>query len=134
MSKLSIIVFSGTDDKMIPLGVIAQGAAAMGFDVRVFVTGWALLKFVKRQSPPVWPKEFESMVPALARGLQENKVPSWVDMLREAKNMGARIYACSMMSQIMGLKKDDFDPSLVDDIVGVATFLQEAEGGQIIFI
>ncbi len=134
MSKLSIIVFSGTEDRLIPLGVIAQGAAAMGFDVRVFVTGWALLRFLRRPAQPTWPKEFEHMVPALAKGLESVNAPSWVEMLRQARSMGAKVYACSMMAQVMGIKKEDFDPSLVDDVVGVATFLQEAEGGQVLFI
>ena len=134
MSKLSIIVFSGTEDKLLPVGVISQGAAAMGFEVRIFVTGWALLRFLKKPAQPTWPKEFEGMVPALARGLESVKAPSWMDMIRQAKSMGARVYACSLMAQVMGLKKEDFDPSLVDDVVGVATFLQDAEGGQILFV
>jgi peroxiredoxin family protein len=33
----------------------------------------------------------------------------------------------------MGLKKADFN-DLVDDVVGAATFLQAAEGGQTLFI
>jgi Uncharacterized conserved protein len=45
LSRLSIILYSGTDDKLIPVGVIAQGAAALGMDVQIFVTGWALTKF-----------------------------------------------------------------------------------------
>ncbi|MGC9112446.1 DsrE/DsrF/DrsH-like family protein [Acidilobus sp.] len=134
LSKLSIIVFSGTEDKLIPLGVVSQGAAALGYEVRVFVTGWAMLRFLRKPAQPTWPKEFEAMVPQLAKGMQMNNVPSWLDMLKEAKNLGAKIYACSMMAQVMGLKKEDFDPSLIDDVVGVATFLQEAEGGQVIFI
>jgi peroxiredoxin family protein len=134
LSKLSIIVYSGTEDKLIPVGVIAQGAAALGYEVQIFVTGWALLRFLKKSAQPTWPKEFESMVPALAKGMQANRVPSWVDMLKEAKSMGTKVYACSMMASVMGLKKEDFDPSLVDDVVGVATFLQEAEGGQMLFI
>ncbi|MGC9072149.1 MAG: DsrE/DsrF/DrsH-like family protein [Acidilobus sp.] len=134
MSKLSIIVFSGTEDKLIPLGVIAQGAAAMGYEVRVFVTGWALLRFLKNPAQPTWPKEFEHLVPSLAKGMESIKAPSWVDMLKQAKSMGAKVYACSMMAQVMGLKKEDFNPELVDDVVGVATFLQESEGGQMLFI
>ena len=134
MAKISMIVFSGTEDKMIPVGVIAQAAAALGYDVRIFVTGWAMLRFLKNSRPPTWPKEFEQMVPALAQGMQSAKVPSWVDMLKEAKSMGAKIYVCSMMASVMGLRKEDFDPALVDDIVGVTTFLQEAEGGQVLFI
>ncbi|MCG2896880.1 MAG: DsrE/DsrF/DrsH-like family protein [Acidilobus sp.] len=133
-SKLSIIVFSGTEDKFIPVGVISQAAAALGFEVRIFVTGWAMLRFLKKAAQPTWPKEFESMVPALMNGMKSINAPSWVDMIKQAKAMGAKVYVCSMMAQVMGLKKEDFDPELVDDIVGVTTFLQEAEGGQVLFI
>jgi peroxiredoxin family protein len=48
--------------------------------------------------------------------------------------MGAKIYVCSMMSQAAGLRKEDFDSSLVDDVVGVAAFLEMVEGGQVLFI
>jgi len=54
-------------------------------------------------------------------------------MLRQAKEMGARVYACSMMASVMGLAKADFN-DLVDDIVGAAAFLQMAENGQTLFI
>ncbi len=134
VARLSIIVFSGTEDKLIPLGVISQAAAALGYEVKIFATGWALLRLLKRPAEPTWPKEFESMVPALAKGMQAANVPSWVEMLKQAKSMGAKVYACSMMAQVMGLKKEDFDPALVDDVVGVTTFLTEAEGGQVLFI
>jgi peroxiredoxin family protein len=39
-----------------------------------------------------------------------------------------------MMSEAAGLKKEDFDPSIVDDVVGVTTFLEMAKGGQVLFI
>ncbi|MFP3241947.1 DsrE/DsrF/DrsH-like family protein [Caldisphaera sp.] len=133
LSRLSIILYSGTDDKLIPVGVIAQGAAALGMDVQIFVTGWALTKFTKKQSNPVWPKEFENMVPMLMEGMKKNNAPSWVEMVKEAKSMGAKVYACSLMASVMGLKKEDFN-ELIDDVVGVATFLQQAEGGQTLFI
>ena len=133
MGKLSIILYSGTEDKLIPVGVIGQGAAALGMDVQIFVTGWAMMRFTKKASEPVWPKEFEHMVPALIEGMKKANAPSWMEMLKEAKSMGAKIYVCSLMATIMGLKKEDFN-DLVDDIVGVATFLQNAEGGQVIFI
>ncbi|MGC8566674.1 MAG: DsrE/DsrF/DrsH-like family protein [Caldisphaera sp.] len=133
MSKFSIILFSGTDDKLIPVGVLAQGAAALGMDVQVFVTGWALMKFTKKGSNVVFPKEFEQMAPVLMEGMKKANAPTWVDMLKEAKSMGAKVYACSLMASVMGLKKEDFN-DLVDDVVGVATFLQNAEGGQTIFI
>lgn len=131
--KFSIIMFSGTADKFIPLGVLSQAGAAMGMDVEVFVTGFALLGFMKEKQQIPFPEEFKGMAPKLEEGMQKSNVPSWYDMLKEAKGMGAHVYACSMMTGVMGLTKDTLDP-IVDDIVGAATFMQKSEGGQTIFI
>ena len=54
-------------------------------------------------------------------------------MPRQAKELGAKVYACSMMAGVMGLTKADFN-DLVDDVAGAATFLQAADGGQTLFI
>lgn len=132
-NKLSIVMFSGTADKFIPLGVLTQAAAAMGMEVNVFVTGFALHGFTKEPHDLPFPSEFAAMAPALAQGMQGAHVAPWDTMVRQAKEMGARIYACSMMSEVMGLKRDDFN-DLVDDIVGAATFLETAERGQTFFI
>lgn len=131
--KVSIIMFSGTADKFIPLGVISQAAAAMGMQVNIFVTGFALLGFTKQPHDLPFPAEFAEMAPALARGLQASRVAPWDAMLRQAKELGARVYACSMMAGVMGLGKGDFN-DLIDDVVGAATFLQAAEQGQTLFI
>jgi len=54
-------------------------------------------------------------------------------MLREAKKMGkVRIVACSLVADMVGLKKDDFDPTLVDDVAGGATFLAEAATSDVV--
>lgn len=132
-NKLSIIMFGGTADKFIPLGVLTQAGAAMGMEVNVFVTGFALLAFTKEHHHLPFPAEFQTMAPALAKGMEECHVSSWDTMLRQARELGASVYACSMMSGVMGLKKEDFN-DLVDDIVGAATFLHTAEGGETIFI
>ena len=131
--KLSIIIFSGTADKFIPLGVLAQAAAAMEMQVNVFVTGFALLGFTKKPRDLPFPSEFAPMAPALAKGMQAKNVPSWDAMLRQAKELGAKVYACSMMAEVMGLGKGDLN-DLVDDVVGAATFLEKAERGQTLFI
>lgn len=132
-SKLSIIAFSGTTDKLLSVGVLSQAAAAMGSEVRIFVTFWGLLSFTKGPKNMVLPKEFEQMGPALMEGMKRDNVKSWYDMIKEAKELGAKVYACSMACGVMNIKKEDLDP-IVDDMVGAATFLQEAEGGQTLFI
>lgn len=89
--KLSIIMFSGTADKFIPLGVLAQAAAAMDVDVNIFVTGFALRGFTKQHQDLPFPAEFAAMAPALQKGMQQSNVPSWDTMLREAKELGAKV-------------------------------------------
>ena len=131
--KISIIMFSGTADKFIPLGVLAQAAAAMEMQVNIFVTGFALLGFTKKPHDLPFPAEFASMAPALAQGMKAARVGPWDAMLRQAKELGAKIYACSMMADVMGLKKADFN-DLIDDVVGAATFLEGLEHGQTLFI
>jgi len=131
--KLSIVMFSGTADKFIPLGVLTQAAAAMGMEVQVFVTGWALHAFTKEHHDLPFPAEFAAMAPALAQGMEATNVASWDTMLRQAKEMGAKVHACSMMSGVMGLGLDDFN-DLVDDMVGAASFVQMAEHGETLFI
>ena len=133
MSKLSIVIFSGTGDKLLSAGVLSQAAAAMGTEVEVFVTFWGLLSFTKGEKKMIMPKEFEAMGPALMEGMKREHVKSWYEMLKEAKEFGAKIYACSMAAGVMNIKREDLDP-IVDDMVGAAKFLADAEGGQMLFI
>ncbi|MEM0149886.1 MAG: DsrE/DsrF/DrsH-like family protein [Candidatus Micrarchaeaceae archaeon] len=134
MEKFSIIMFSGTADKFIPLGVLADAAAAMGYEFKVFVTGFALMGFTKEKHELPFPAEFASMAPMVASGMKATNTKSWYDMLSEAKASGnVKVYACSLMASMFNLKKDDLDP-IVDDILGAASFLEMAEGGQVIFI
>ncbi len=132
-NKFSIIMFSGTADKFIPLGILSQAAAAMGYEVNIFVTGFALLGFTK--NPPIlpFPAEFTKMAPDFMKGMEHANMPTWDKMLREAKELGAKIFACSAMSTVLNLNKTDMS-NLIDEIVGAATFLQKSSSGQIIFI
>ncbi len=131
--KLSIVMFSGTADKFIPLGILAQAGAAMEMEVHVFVTGFALQAFTKEPGELPFPAEFAALAPAVAQGMAAAHVESWDTMLRQAKELGAKVHACSTMSAVMGLTPGDFS-DLVDDVVGAATFLQVADGGETFFI
>ncbi len=135
MSKgLAIIMFSGEAEKFIPLGVLTQTAANLGVPVRIFVTGWALPYFTKQKPEPRFSKEFEDMVPKLMEGLKKVNAPSWYDMLKDAKEAGdVKVYVCSLMAEVAGIKKEDLDP-IVDDMVGATTFMTMTADYQVIFI
>lgn len=131
---LAVIMFSGEAEKFIPLGVLTSTAVNLGMPVRIFVTGFALPYFTKNKPGPRFSKEFEDMVPALMEGMKKLNMPTWYDMLREAKEAGdVKIYVCSLMAEATGLEKRDLDP-IVDDIVGATYFMSNIEGYEVIFI
>ncbi len=135
MSKgLAIIMYSGEAEKFIPLGVFTQTAVNLGIPVRIFVTGFAMLQFLKEKPKPRFSKEFEEFVPKIHEGLQRIKAPSWYDMVMDAKDLGdVKVYVCSLMAQVVGVGKDDMDP-IVDDVVGATFFLKEIADYEVIFI
>lgn len=136
--KLSIIVFSGTIDKLMPVGILASGAAASGYEVNLFFTFWGLQSITKRslnsQQPPQIDKNYEQMGPMMMKRMQEMKYPMWHQLVQQAKEVGeVKVYACSTTMEFFGLKREDL-AEFVDDVVGVATFLDRAEGGITLFI
>ncbi len=64
------------------------------------------------------------------KGLEIPTVREYLQMLVDA---GAKLYACKMSVDMMGLKKDDFIEG-VEAIVTAADFMDRTEGAQIVFI
>lgn len=131
MSKLSIIMFSGTVDKLMPVGVLSSAAAAIGIDVEIFATFWGLLALKKGAEVAKISKDAGDMGPMMMQLFKEKKVPSWLDMLRQAKEIGSvKVYACAMTFDLMGMKKGDL-VDLVDEVVGAGEYLEKAKEADI---
>lgn len=132
-NKLSMVVFSGTVDKLYPAAIMASGAVAMGMDVEIFLTFYGLDSF-RRGQPQTNQKmdvNYAELAPMLAQLMKEKNVPSWYDMLLQAKSMGnVKVHACAMTLDLMGMKKEHLDP-IVDDVVGVGEFVSNAKEGEI---
>ncbi|EQD75465.1 hypothetical protein B1B_02109, partial [mine drainage metagenome] len=119
-SSFNIVVSTGTAEKLLMLGVLSQTGANLGIPVRIFVTGTAIKSFKKDgyKEKPVLPAGFENYMKDLISGLEKLKTDSWHKMLETAMETGdVKIFACSLMTSGLGLKKADLDP-LVDSIVG----------------
>jgi len=133
VEKMSMIVFSGTVDKLYPVGILASGAVAMGMDVEIFITFWGLNAFRKDQIKQNMKisKDFEEMGEAMMKMMQAKNVPSWYDILKQAKSVGnVKIHACSMTMDLMGMTKEHLD-DIVDDVVGVGSFIDIAKDSKI---
>ncbi len=131
--RMSLIVFSGTVDKLMAASILTTGAAAMGMEVEVFLTTWGLEAFRKDSYKTNMrvSKDFEDYGPVMMEQMMAKKVPSWMDNFKGAKEVGeVKIYACSMTMELFGMKLEDMEP-IVDDITGVATFVERAKEGRI---
>jgi peroxiredoxin family protein len=132
-NRLSMVVFSGTVDRLYPVGIIASGAVAMGMEVNVFLTFWGLEAF--RQGRPEQNHKMDlnyaEMAPLMGQAMVQAKVPPWIEILKQAKKLGnVHVHACAMTADLLHLKKEDFDP-IVDDIVGVGEFVSDAREGEV---
>ena len=131
--KMSIIVFSGTVDKLYPVGILASGAVAMGMDVDIFITFWGLNAFRKDQiaQNTKISKDFEEMGGMMMQMMQAKNVPSWYNILKRAKELGnVRVHACSMTMDLMGMTKEHL-ADIVDDVVAVGEFIEIAKDSKI---
>ena len=130
--RMSIIVFSGTVDKLMAASILATGGAAMGMEVEVFLTTWGLEAFRKDgyKTNMRVSKDFEDYAPVMMRQMEAKKVPSWMDNFKGAKDIGdVKIYACSMTMELFDMKLEDLEP-IVDDVTGVATFVERSNEGK----
>lgn len=126
---LSLVLFSGTDDKLTAAAVLTAGAAVMGRPVNLFLQYWALDAFRADRitkdhgvAPEAGPEGAELMA-RHGEGQQH-----WSEVLRQAREIGeVGIHACALSMEMFGITKDDLDP-LVDDVEGVASFMAEATG------
>lgn len=131
--KLTIICFSGTVDKLMAVSTLATGAAAMGQEVDIFLTFWGLHAFRKDQvrTNMKFSAEFTEFAEPAMQAMQAKGVRHWLDTLYDAQEIGeVHVNACSMTMELFGWTKDDLDP-IVEDVIGVATFVEQAKDAQI---
>jgi peroxiredoxin family protein len=124
---VSLVLFSGTDDRLQAAAVLSVGAAVMGRKVNLFLQYWALDAFradrIKKDhgvSPEAGPDGHALM--------DRQGKTHWSELLAQAKDLGeVYIYACADSMEMFTITKDDLDP-LVDGVWGVASFFAEADG------
>jgi peroxiredoxin family protein len=151
--KCTIVVFSGDMDKVFAAFIIATTAAAMGQETTMFFTFWGL-KAIQKGS--VTGKGFFGrMLGLMNRGgidrlgpskfnffglgrwmfkkmMADQNVTSLPEMLQTAIDLDVKLLACLMSMDVMEISRDDLIDE-VDDVVGAATMLAEAQQSQVQF-
>jgi peroxiredoxin family protein len=154
--KLSLISFSGDFDKLVAVFTLASGAAAAGYDVNVFFTFWGFNSIKKKRGHaftgkgflarvfnflmggfnnlPLSRLNFGGLSPKLMTGMMRaGNVATLPELVNAAKELNVNFYACEMSMVILGMQLKDLIPE-VREVVGVAKFMEIAEGGQTLFI
>ena len=86
------------------------------------------------KSAPVSRLNFGGISPKIFRHLmRKNNVATLEELVEAAKVLGINFYACEMAMHILGIQKSDLIPE-VKEVLGVASFLKIADGGQTLFI
>ena len=149
--KLCIILSKGTLDMVYPALILATTGASLGMEVHLFFTFWGLDVVTKKKveglkisavgNPSLGLPSLLGVLPGMTniatkmmmKRFKQLKVPSIPEMIRQAKELGVKLHACSTTMSAMGIKESDLIPE-VDDVVGASTFLALASGGQVLFI
>ena len=126
---LSILIKHGTYNDFMTLALIASGAIASDFEVRIFAMNdavWALRKDVVGTDTVVV-SHIPEYAERLSTALNDGKVIPWWELLEDLKEFGIlTITVCGLVSDVLELSKDDFH-SLVDEVAGVANFAADVE-------
>jgi peroxiredoxin family protein len=123
----SLVLFSGTDDKLSAAAILVAGAAAMGREVHVLVQYWALDAFRADRILKDHGAAPESGDDGRA-AMERQGGQHWSETLQQAKQIGdVSIHACSHSMEMLGLVTENLDP-LIDGQEGVASFFLEAAG------
>jgi len=124
-NRISVVVVSGSREKLQMAAMIASVGAVGGSDVRVFLSMNALPYFVKGASKQA-PAEGE-----VGRLLDQKKAPPFADLFEQAAELGdAKIFPCSMAMDVLGLEEGDLEP-YVGEAMGLTKFLDDAAAGQV---
>jgi peroxiredoxin family protein len=131
---LSLVMFSGTADKLHAAATLAAGALAMDRPVNILLQYWALDAFRTERVETDHGLAFDATAAGASRPVAGTAAIPWLETFRMAKELGdLSITACSGSLDVLGIDITSLDP-LVDTSGGIATFLMAAEGGQVVFI
>ncbi len=160
--KIAFICSKGNLDMAYPALVMGWAALGNGIDVTIFFTFWGMdminkARVDKLEIPPVANTSMKmsmmgvpgnlgipnlmGVLPgmtAFATALMQKKIadvgaPPVREYLQMLVDGGAKLYACKMSVDMMGLKMEDFIDG-VQDIVTASDFMDMTEGSQIVFI
>jgi peroxiredoxin family protein len=146
--RMTIIAWSGDLDRVWPQLILATTGAACGMTTTMFFTFWGLFT-LKRPEVKItgdnWMTRTMSVLnrqgltrmnfggagPAMMRHLAaQHQVSPPSELIDAARELGVRLWPCSMTMELMGLRCEDLIPG-IGEPVGAATAVAEMQRSQV---
>jgi len=122
--KISIVVVSGSLERLQMAAMMASVGAVSGNEVTVFLSMNSLQYFRRAEAAPP-PAEG-----AFGKLLAQKKAPGFKQLFQSAAELGdAKIHPCSMAVDVLGVKEGELEPWLGEPL-GLTKFLSDAAGAQ----
>jgi peroxiredoxin family protein len=124
-SKISIMVISGSHERLQMAAMVASVGAVSGNEVSVFLSMNSLQHFVKDDDTPA---PVEGPFGTL---MAQKNVPAFRTLFRQAVELGdAKLHPCSMAMDVMGIEHGALEP-YVGEPLGLTKFLDDARDAQV---
>ena len=127
--KMTIVVHSGDFDKIYSAFIIGNGALAMGMEVSLYFTFWALMRLKKGalDSGPLSKMHMLGLGKLMVkRRMKKANVVSLERLAQDFKELGGKIFACDMTMDIMGIEATELRQDLIEEYCAVGTYIDEA--------
>lgn len=131
---LAIIFHSGSYDRLYHGLSLALAASALGRQVRLFFTYWAL-GCMKKNEPSSFnlDREAQAHQEIIDKNIKAGHMHQLAEFFSQAKQLGVRFYACTQSMGLLNISRDELVKE-IDKSMGITTFLTEACGDQLLFI
>ena len=125
MSKISVMVVSGSHERLQMAAMVASVGAVCGNEVSVFLSMNALQYFLKNRDGDA-PAEGP-----FGELMSTKNIPPFKSLFEQAVELGdARIHPCSMAMDVLEVGVEDLEPYLSGPL-GLTKFLSDAPDSQI---
>ena len=127
--QVTIILHSGSYDKVNYALSLASVCLAMGMATHMLLTYGGLKRFVKGHLEDMeeTTSEFQVM---FQRGKASTGIRSIQEMLADSRKLGLRLYACANAMGNMSIARQELTDE-VDEVIGLSTFIQFARSATI---
>jgi peroxiredoxin family protein len=131
--KLALIVNSASYDRVAYALSIATVSAAQFTPVHVLFTYGAIIRLIKEHTDRIGIETEGWLQPQVIMGRDDKTIPQISEMLSHLKGFGGKIYACTAAMALHEISKEELIDE-VDDVLGIASFLQRAESADLLYI